>query len=1043
RGGETQDERRGGGGETQEERRGGGTQEERTGDGENGEECSRVREEKIVNNTKRSTNCLFQASILVVGLVEKGCGNWGAQVSSHPVKASCFCLVLVLLSSVGLFNIKQESRPYKLWIPGQSEFAKVNEWKTENFPNEFRRHIALWEGENILTARAIQHIMKIHQKVYDISVTIGGETIGWTDICIRVPSLLNNENATQEYETEYNYIDTLNSTWSPINWTSYDWLENANTTDRWSDYDYEEQWATEPTTNSNLSAEEALMMKAVSQKTIQDVKDDYSLILPRSEYCDLLESKQSLCYETSLLEIWGYDDDAIAKLTDEKVVRDVNEAFMSNVFGYPTNFDKYLGGIQRDENNTIIAAKATLHTWTTQIQKNKTNVVDIGTGDIVDEGGMAWEMALVEEVESYVAPDIKLYVHAAHSFGKVSAETIKHDIKWVVCGWMVLILYVLVTLGCPGPAIVGLVCIAAAIAATFGLCSIVGVPYGPINSVLPVLLVALGVDDMYVIVASWKAAGNKDSLQSRARDALRHAGVAITVTSLTDAVAFLIGATTQVPALCWFCIYAAVGVSAVYCLQSTVFVAALSINQKYQDLKKPICYKLPRITNWTITRAMKGYASYLIKTPVRVTVIIAATLMLGVGVWGAISLRQEFSPIWFLPRSSYLYQWFTSMDSHFPKDGEQGSVFFSNVSLPEEMPALRELAASLKDSPYITQVNAWFNIFDVYMLEYSHYTEVNMTSRTMHDILSLFLNSKSGAQFKSHFLFDGDLTCNEPAPPFRAFKVDFTYARIEERSEQQAAMINIRKIVAAANVSGYNAVWAHVYSQWETDSTLAAELWRNLSVVVIVVASMTLLLLASFRAAFLVLLSVLATLLDVTALMHICGLTIDTVTCIALVLAIGICVDYSAHMAHAFLNVTGSKKDRIQASIAQVGPAVFHGGISTLVAFLLLAPSDSHLFLSFFQIFTGVSAFGLFHGLVLLPVLLSLIGPEPYPPHPERCPSLTPITAAIDKDPKETQNHKRSKSSSRLMDPKYQSTGITETDKSFQDIKQVAKTLTM
>lgn len=35
-------------------------------------------------------------------------------------------------------------------------------------------------------------------------------------------------------------------------------------------------------------------------------------------------------------------------------------------------------------------------------------------------------------------------------------------------------------------------------------------------------------------------------------------------------------------------------------------------------------------------------------------------------------------------------------------------------------------------------------------------------------------------------------------------------------------------------------------------------------------------------------------------------------------------------------------------------------------------------FFSFFQIFTSVVVFGLFHGLVFLPVILSIVGPEPY-----------------------------------------------------------------
>ena len=279
----------------------------------------------------------------------------------------------------------------------------------------------------------------------------------------------------------------------------------------------------------------------------------------------------------------------------------------------------------------------------------------------------------------------------------------------------------------------------------------------------------------------------------------------------------------------------------------------------------------------------------------------------------------------------------------------------------------------------------------MYILEDVHYKPNELTKEALHDVLGIFLNSKSGAQFRSHFLFEGNLLCKEPAPPFSFFKVEFQYARLEHRADQQAAMTNVRQIVASANISGYHAVWAHAFSQWETDSTLASELWRNMGVVVIVVAAMTLLLLAAARAAFLVLLCVLATLVNVTALMHAWGLTIDTVTCIALVLAIGICVDYSAHVAHAFLVVRGSKRERAQAAIARVGPAVMHGGLSTLLAFILLAPSDSHLFLSFFKIFTGVSVFGLFHGLVVLPVLLSLIGPKPYPKPPNHSPTPTNV----------------------------------------------------
>ena len=35
------------------------------------------------------------------------------------------------------------------------------------------------------------------------------------------------------------------------------------------------------------------------------------------------------------------------------------------------------------------------------------------------------------------------------------------------------------------------------------------------------------------------------------------------------------------------------------------------------------------------------------------------------------SIVQEFNPIWFLPPTSYLRQWFEASDTFFPSDGER------------------------------------------------------------------------------------------------------------------------------------------------------------------------------------------------------------------------------------------------------------------------------------------------------------------------------------------------------------------------------------
>ncbi|KAK7075015.1 Patched domain-containing protein 3 [Halocaridina rubra] len=178
--------------------------------------------------------------------------------------------------------------------------------------------------------------------------------------------------------------------------------------------------------------------------------------------------------------------------------------------------------------------------------------------------------------------------------------------------------------------------------------------------------------------------------------------------------------------------------------------------------------------------------------------------------------------------------------------------------------------------------------------------------------------------------------------------------------------------------TGYAAPIAMAYSDWETDKIISTELTRNLILALVAVFIMTLILLANVIASLYVLICVLLTLVDVMALMTWWGLTIDTVSCINLVLSIGLCVDYSVHIALHFLQVKGTRDERVSLTVQEMGPAVVNGAFSTFLAFILLATSESHVFESFFKIFFGVFIFGVFHGLVFLPVVLSLIGPSPY-----------------------------------------------------------------
>merc|ERR1712078_917153 len=93
-----------------------------------------------------------------------------------------------------------------------------------------------------------------------------------------------------------------------------------------------------------------------------------------------------------------------------------------------------------------------------------------------------------------------------------------------------------------------------------------------------------------------------------------------------------------------------------------------------------------------------------------------------------------------------------------------------------------------------------------------------------------------------------------------------------------------------------------------------------------------------------------------------------------LLICVGLAVDYSAHIAHVFNVSMGTATDRAMAALTRIGPSVFHALFSTLLAVLVIGFSKSYVFQGFFKVLFLVTTIAGAHGILLLPVLLSLVG---------------------------------------------------------------------
>lgn len=903
-------------------------------------EASSSTSEEVPRRQAAGRGVLARLSGAIIGVLEQAFFSYGRTIVRTPFLFILFCLIITAFCCIGITRFTQETRPFKLWTPEGSEFLEVIDWQEKNFPSDLRINMAIYEAENVLEKYVLLEMLRVHETVVETKT----KSATWESVCAKVPTLsiaLFGRRKRSLGEAEGHVLGMKSFTESP-------WKDDMR------------------------------YVRQADEDEDDDFGMDWSTILPRDSYCEFLESMEQACLETSILEVFGYDRDFLSSLSQEQIISEINIVDTSAVTGFPINITGFLGNIEKNSDGQVIKAGASRQTWFTKINQTaigKGNYVnDAGTGSQVDTVTYDWEEEFIQNIlnDTERPKNVSVYLMASSSFGSVSGASIQGDLQYLSLGFGVVFLYIIIMLGRfnmveqrPILSLLGLSCVGMAVGVSYGICSALNIPYGPVNSILPFLLLGLGIDDMFVIMQAWNNLTPREQQQElgdRVGCALKHAGVSITVTSVTDFVAFAIGSTTVLPALRSFCLYAAVGIASIFFFQATFFVACLSIDQRrLEDHRHGLlwCWKL---RNWTPSRCSQRdlcqsfftdvYSKFLCLLPVKVLVLVVTAVLFSVSGWGLSNLRQEFDPIWFLPQDSYLYQFFIKQRYYYPSSGEQGSIYFGNISLLSELSRIEELTQRLEKSEFILEVDSWYDKYKRYWKKQGYQVpDPEQTEEEFLDQLSQFLYSSSGSAYRNrNFRFSSDLNCTEKAPIVTASSIDFKHTLLSSSREEIGAMESTKATVKDMNITGYVRAWSRSYAEWETNKVIAEELYRNMGLALAVVFVVTLILIASLPTSAMVLVCVFLTLVDVGALMHWWGLTIDTVSCIDLVLAIGLCVDYAAHVGHTFMTKSGTRDERTRQTVGTIGPAVLNGGFSTFLSFVFLANSTSHVFLSFFKV---------------------------------------------------------------------------------------------
>ena len=484
------------------------------------------------------------------------------------------------------------------------------------------------------------------------------------------------------------------------------------------------------------------------------------------------------------------------------------------------------------------------------------------------------------------------------------------------------------------------------ILAGIGISVLLGAPFISLVGVVPFLVVSIGIDDMFIIVDEFDRQSKSNIPVNRVAFALSKVGATITMTTVTDVIAFLTSATSSFPAIRYFCIYTAMCIAIEFLLQITLFVAFLSFDSwrifanrndccPVVHVPDRTCCKLPNQFSWS-QKLLSRYGKALLTKRGKILVCLSTMGLFAFGVYGCLHINNEFSRKTLAPQDSYYSKFLHVFESNFPQTVPVSIQITDKVNYSDHMvrKQISDLASIAYNTGYYLRQNVtWTTFFD----EFAHQFNVDTDGKQFKMAIDFFLSMPVYSQHNVDIIRDkkGNIVASRI----------IVFLKDNAKSEfQKDAMLILRDHLKRYSPLACTAA-ADPFIYFEQYAIVTKEVINNLVLVSFVISIMLIPFCIHPLVSLFVLLGFFLLVIELFGLMYFWGVSLNAISMISIVMSVGFTVDYSTHIAHSFVTSTADTVNgRIIEALSTVGGSVLMGGISTFLGMSLTGLAKTAIF---------------------------------------------------------------------------------------------------